>query len=111
MYFGPSHTRQSLPQLLARVLIQGTQIVGKAFLEAGRQAGRNFRATPEAAAGGAAAGSGSDAKGDQLTRTHRMTLEEARMILNIKAQEGEALEEAREKLTKVSSIAVVKHIQ
>ncbi|CAO1638263.1 unnamed protein product [Parajaminaea phylloscopi] len=91
----------SLPQLLARVLIQGTQIVGKAFLEAGRQAGRNFRATPEAAAGGAASSASGDAKGDQLTRTHRMTLEEARMILNIKPQEAEPLEEARERLIKV----------
>lgn len=32
---------QSLPQLLARVVFQGTQIVGKAFAEAGRQAWRS----------------------------------------------------------------------
>jgi import inner membrane translocase subunit TIM16 len=32
-----------------------------------------------------------------------MTVEEARMILNLKAQEGEVVEEAKERLTKVSS--------
>jgi hypothetical protein len=32
-----------------------------------------------------------------------MTVEEARMILNLKAQEGGVVEEAKERLTKVSS--------
>lgn len=101
---------QSLPQLLARVLIQGSQILGKAFVEAGRQAGRNLRATPESANATAGArpgqGGAADAKSDQLTRTHRMTVEEARMILNVKAPEGgsgaEITEEIRQQLTKVS---------
>ncbi|PWN22957.1 hypothetical protein BCV69DRAFT_103031 [Microstroma glucosiphilum] len=96
----------SLPQLLARVVFQGTQIVGKAFAEAGRQAWRNARTVPAeaSAAGGAGAGGANSAsgnsKGDQLTRTHRMTVEEARMILNLKAQEGEVVEEAKARLTK-----------
>ena len=64
----------------------GTQIVGKALLEAGRQAGRNARAgRVEASAAGAAGVSGSAASpSDQLTRTHRMTLDEAKLILNLK---------------------------
>lgn len=81
--FEPS---QSLPKALAQILFVGTQIVGKAFLEAGRQAGRNARAgRVEAAAGAAGVGSGSAASpSDQLTRTHRMTLDEAKLILNLK---------------------------
>lgn len=93
---------QSLPQLLARVLIQGSQILGKAFLEAGRQAGRNLRASPEAAASAQSAGP-AGSKIDELTRAHKMTVEEARMILNFKpAAEGEAIEVARERMAKVS---------
>ncbi|EST09547.1 Mitochondrial import inner membrane translocase subunit Tim16 [Kalmanozyma brasiliensis GHG001] len=77
----------SLPKALAQILFVGTQIVGKAFLEAGRQAGRNARAgrVEASAAGAAGVGSGSAASpSDQLTRTHRMTLDEAKLILNLK---------------------------
>lgn len=78
---------QSLPKTLAQILFVGTQIVGKALLEAGRQAGRNARAgrVEASAAGAAGVGSGSAASpSDQLTRTHRMTLDEAKLILNLK---------------------------
>lgn len=77
----------SLPKLLAQVFFVGSQIVGKAFVEAGRQAVRNVRASPEAAAaGGASSGAGAKAGGvsGDLTRTHRMTMDEALMILNFK---------------------------
>ncbi|CDR87329.1 related to PAM16-Presequence translocase-Associated Motor [Sporisorium scitamineum] len=77
----------SLPKTLAQILFVGTQIVGKALLEAGRQAGRNARAgrVEASAAGAAGVGSGSAASpSDQLTKTHRMTLDEAKLILNLK---------------------------
>ncbi|GAC93767.1 import inner membrane translocase subunit [Pseudozyma hubeiensis SY62] len=77
----------SLPKTLAQILFVGTQIVGRALLEAGRQAGRNARAgrVEASAAGAAGVGSGSAASpSDQLTRTHRMTLDEAKLILNLK---------------------------
>lgn len=111
-------TLQSLPKTLAQILFVGTQIVGKALLEAGRQAGRNARAgrVEASAAGAAGVGTGSAASpSDQLTRTHRMTLDEAKMILNLKQDvsaaglagstsaggEGKSiLEQAREALTK-----------
>lgn len=56
-------------------------------MEAGRQAGRNARAgrVEATAAGAAGVGTGSAASpSDQLTRTHRMTLDEAKLILNLK---------------------------
>ena len=109
-------SQQSLPKALAQILFVGTQIVGKAFLEAGRQAGRNARAGRVEAAAGAAggAGSASASPSDQLTRTYRMTLDEAKLILNLKQDvsaatlssnianpEGKSvLEQAREAIAK-----------
>ncbi|KAI5478315.1 hypothetical protein MNV49_005270 [Pseudohyphozyma bogoriensis] len=67
------------PRLIAQVVIIGSQIVGKAFVSAWRQAARNARATPvEGGSAGAARG------GDALSRNHRMTLDEAQQILNVK---------------------------
>ncbi|WFD34344.1 mitochondrial import inner membrane translocase subunit TIM16 [Malassezia cuniculi] len=70
----------------------GSRILGRAFVEAGRQAIRNARAAPiEAAAGGATTGAGAVG----LNQTHRMTLDEARMILNLKNDVSvEAIERA-----------------
>ncbi|PWN43970.1 protein transporter [Ceraceosorus guamensis] len=89
----------SLPRLLAQFLFLGTQIVGKAFAEAGRQAARNARAAP-VEAGAAGASTGNSAR-DALTRTHRMTLDEARMILNLDAKQvasgGEEIAQELEK--------------
>lgn len=57
----------------------------------------------EAAAGGAAGATTGNNASDNLTRTHRMTLDEARMILNMEAKEvKENGEAAQEKLEKVS---------
>ncbi|PWN33517.1 protein transporter [Meira miltonrushii] len=85
----------SLPRLLAQVLFLGTQIVGKAFAEAGRQAVRNARAgrVDAGAAGMAGNASTGNSITDGLTRAHRMTLDEARMILNLKTA-GETEKEA-----------------
>jgi import inner membrane translocase subunit TIM16 len=62
--------------------------LGKAFFEAGRQAVKNAKNSPAAAAmGNDAAGVGHANSGsptDQLTRRHRMTLDEAQLILNVK---------------------------
>lgn len=54
-------------------------------MEAGRQAVRNVRAG-QVEAGGAAAAAGGKTRSpsDALTLTHRMTLDEARLILNLK---------------------------
>ncbi|PWN92882.1 protein transporter [Acaromyces ingoldii] len=79
----------SVPRLLAQVFFLGSQIVGKAFMEAGRQAVRNARAG-RVEAGAAAAGSATTGNSatDMLTRTHRMTLDEARLILNLGKQKA-----------------------
>ncbi|CAO1620555.1 unnamed protein product [Sympodiomycopsis kandeliae] len=90
----------SLPQLLARILIQGTSIVGKAFAEAGRQAVRNAKAVPAEASAAGSSGSSSSSGIDEITRTHRMTLEEAKMILNVKPTEGESVDLFKERLMK-----------
>jgi len=82
----------SSPRAVIQILITGTQILGKAFLEAGRQAAKNARA-PAHAVGGDVAGVGNASSGsitDQLTRQHRMTLDEAHLILNVKR--GEEME-------------------
>ena len=77
------------------MLFLGSQIVGKAFVEAGRQAVRNARAGRVEAGAAGMAGNTSTGNSitDGLTRAHRMTLDEARMILNLKTA-GEAEREA-----------------
>ncbi|UZJ54679.1 hypothetical protein CBS101457_003999 [Exobasidium rhododendri] len=76
----------SVPKLLAQVLFLGTQIVGRAFMEAGRQAARNARAGRVEAGSAAMAGNSTtgNSVSDGLSRTHRMTLDEAKLILNLK---------------------------
>ncbi|KAH6914086.1 Pam16-domain-containing protein [Coprinopsis sp. MPI-PUGE-AT-0042] len=74
------------PRILVNILVSGSKALGKAFYEAGRQAAKNVKSSPAAIAGDAAgvshANSGSPT--DQLTRAHRMTLDEAALILNVK---------------------------
>ncbi|ORY89127.1 Pam16-domain-containing protein [Leucosporidium creatinivorum] len=71
----------SAPRILAQVVILGSQILGKAFVQAWRQAARNAQASaPAGTQGGGAGGSAADA----ISRTHRMTIDEATQILNIK---------------------------
>ncbi|EKM54610.1 uncharacterized protein PHACADRAFT_197043 [Phanerochaete carnosa HHB-10118-sp] len=75
--------------LIVQIAIAGAQILGKAFLAAGRQAAANAKYRPEAISGDVAgmrnATSGSFT--DRLTREHLMTLDEARLILNAKKED------------------------
>ncbi|KAG5642439.1 hypothetical protein DXG03_002785 [Asterophora parasitica] len=80
----------SSPKVLVQILVTGSRILGKAFFEAGRQAVKNAKSTP-AAIGGDIAGVGSATSGspsDQVTRLHRMTLDEANLILNAKREDS-----------------------
>ncbi|KAL0956012.1 hypothetical protein HGRIS_002187 [Hohenbuehelia grisea] len=82
------------PKLIISIVVSATRILGKAFYEAGRQAVKNAKHTPQGALGNDVAGVGHATSGsvtDQLTRQHRMTLDEAHMILNVKR--GETLEQ------------------
>ncbi|KAF8919950.1 hypothetical protein CPB85DRAFT_734286 [Mucidula mucida] len=77
------------PKVLIQIFLTSTRIVGKAFLEAGRQAVKNAKTAPQAGMGADVAGVGNARSGsltDQLTRQHRMTLDEAHLILNTKSE-------------------------
>ncbi|GJE94423.1 hypothetical protein PsYK624_105920 [Phanerochaete sordida] len=79
----------SSPKVIVQIAIAGAQILGKAFAAAGRQAVANAKYRPEAL-GGDVAGMQNATSGsltDRLTREHRMTLDEARLILNVKKDE------------------------
>jgi len=83
----------SLPQahrLIAQVLLVGSQVVGRAFVQAYRQAAANSAA---AAANGASKGATSKISGSNLiTKQTGLDLDEACKILNIK-KEGLVMEE------------------
>ncbi|KAJ3823120.1 hypothetical protein F5880DRAFT_570544 [Lentinula raphanica] len=81
----------SSPRAIIQILITGTRILGKAFYEAGRQAAKNATAPAAGSVGNDVAGVGHASSGsitDQLTRQHRMTLDEAHLILNVKHEQG-----------------------
>ncbi|KAH7925960.1 protein transporter [Leucogyrophana mollusca] len=83
----------SAPKIIVQILVTGAQIFGKALFEAGRQAVKNAKHSPQGAIASDAAGVRNATSGsatDKLTREHRMTLDEAHLILNVKR--GEALE-------------------
>ncbi|KAH9935716.1 uncharacterized protein B0H18DRAFT_976993 [Fomitopsis serialis] len=76
----------SSPKVIVQIAIAGAQIFGKAFAAASRQAIKNAKYRPQAAIGGDAAGVGNATSGsitDKLTREHRMTLDEAHLVLNV----------------------------
>ncbi|CCL99079.1 uncharacterized protein FIBRA_01092 [Fibroporia radiculosa] len=82
--------RMSSPRVIVQIAIAGAQILGKAFFAAGRQAVKNAKHQPQAAIGSDVAGVRNATSGsitDKLTREHRMTLEEARLILNVKKED------------------------
>ncbi|KAF8906582.1 Pam16-domain-containing protein [Gymnopilus junonius] len=82
---------RSSPRAIIQIFITGTRILGKAFYEAGRQAAKNATSSPQASIGNDAAGVGHATSGsptDQLTRQHRMTLDEAQLILNVKRDDS-----------------------
>ncbi|KAG6842119.1 hypothetical protein C0991_002773, partial [Blastosporella zonata] len=99
----------SSPKVLVQIFITGSRILGKAFFEAGRQAVKNAKHSPQGALGGDVAGVGSATSGsatDQLTRQHRMTLDEANLILNVKREDSvEQVLKNYEHLFKVNSPA------
>ncbi|EGF82557.1 hypothetical protein BATDEDRAFT_7176, partial [Batrachochytrium dendrobatidis JAM81] len=66
-------------RIITQVAVVGTQILGRAFLEAYRAAAQN---SAKNIAGGAATA----ASGDALTRQTGMTLDEAMLILNVNKQ-------------------------
>ncbi|CEL60917.1 Mitochondrial import inner membrane translocase subunit tim-16 OS=Neurospora crassa (strain ATCC 24698 / 74-OR23-1A / CBS 708,71 / DSM 1257 / FGSC 987) GN=pam-16 PE=3 SV=1 [Rhizoctonia solani AG-1 IB] len=77
----------SSPRAIVQIVILGAQILGKAFVEAGKQAARNAKHRPAGGVEGEAAGIGNATSGsvtDRLTRDHRMTVDEAQLILNVK---------------------------
>ncbi|KAL9933533.1 hypothetical protein V8E36_007709 [Tilletia maclaganii] len=88
----------NLPRIIGQIIFNGSIILGRAFAEAGKQAIRNARSGEAAAAAASAQQGGVGAQGEggggagaaggdpshALTRTHRMTLQEALLILNLK---------------------------
>ncbi|CAD6908214.1 unnamed protein product [Tilletia laevis] len=90
----------NLPRIIGQIIFNGSLILGRAFAEAGKQAIRNARSGEAAAAAAAAAASSSSSSQSSdgsapagavgadpshaLTRLHRMTLQEALLILNLK---------------------------
>ncbi|KAI0730319.1 hypothetical protein C8Q72DRAFT_883367 [Fomitopsis betulina] len=88
----------SSPKVIVQIAIAGAQIFGKALAAASRQAVKNAKYRPQAAIGGDAAGVDNATSGsasDKLTREHRMTLEEAHMVLNV--NKGETMERVLER--------------
>ncbi|ODQ53318.1 protein transporter [Saitoella complicata NRRL Y-17804] len=67
-------------RLLAQVVIVGTQVFGRAFVQAWKQAAANSRA---AGAGAAAATGTGNAVKDAITRQTGLTADEAFQILNV----------------------------
>ncbi|KAI0313891.1 hypothetical protein OF83DRAFT_1086019 [Amylostereum chailletii] len=101
----------SAPKILVQILITGSQIFGKALFEAGKQAARNAKHRPQALSSDVAgvnnATSGSIT--DKLTREHRMTLDEAHLILNVKrGEEIERVLQNYEHMFKANSPPVTK---
>ncbi|EJU04274.1 hypothetical protein DACRYDRAFT_20854 [Dacryopinax primogenitus] len=77
----------SLPRAIIQIVITGSGILGKAFYEAGRQAMKNAQYRPASILGNevaGVAGANTGSATDVLTRQHRMTLDEAHLILNTK---------------------------
>ncbi|GAA5897064.1 import motor complex subunit PAM16 [Sporobolomyces salmoneus] len=87
----------SAPRVLAQVVILGSQILGKAFVQAWRQAARNARAS-ESAGGSSSSTSRGGAGVDQVSRQLGMTLDEAANILNIKKPSAAFKEEGASEL-------------
>ncbi|KAI8972238.1 Pam16-domain-containing protein [Trametes punicea] len=80
----------SSPKVIVQIAIAGARILGKAFLAAGKQAIQNAKYRPPGAGGSDVAGVGNATSGsitDRLTREHRMTADEARLILNVKKED------------------------
>jgi len=80
----------SSPKVIVQIVVLGAQIFGRALLAAGKQAAKNAQSRPQAALQSEAAGVTNATSGsltDTLTREHRLTLDEARLILNLKKED------------------------
>ncbi|KAH9858409.1 Pam16-domain-containing protein [Lenzites betulinus] len=80
----------SSPKVLVQIAIAGARILGRAFAAAGKQAVQNAKYRPPGAGATDVAGVGNATSGsltDRLTREHRMTADEARLILNVKRED------------------------
>lgn len=102
----------SSPRTVIQIFLTGSRILGKAFLEAGRQAVKNAKHSPQANMGSDVAGvrnANSGSATDSLTREHRMTLDEAQLILNVKRDDNlEIIMKNYEHLFKANSPPVPK---
>ncbi|KAI0820014.1 Pam16-domain-containing protein [Trametes gibbosa] len=81
---------QSSPKVIVQIVVAGARIFGRAFAAAGKQAIQNAKYRPPGAGGADVAGVGNATSGsltDRLTREHRMTADEARLILNVKKED------------------------
>ncbi|KAG9007604.1 hypothetical protein FRB94_013622 [Tulasnella sp. JGI-2019a] len=74
----------SSPRVLIQIAIVGAQIFGKALAAAGKQAVQNAKHRP-----GMAEEAAGVRNADAITQTHKMTLDEAHLILN--AKKGDSL--------------------
>jgi len=74
----------SSPRVLIQIAIVGAQIFGRALAAAGKQAVQNAKHRP-----GAAEEAAGVRNADAITQTHKMTLDEAHLILN--AKKGDSL--------------------
>ncbi|PCH36118.1 hypothetical protein WOLCODRAFT_91870 [Wolfiporia cocos MD-104 SS10] len=80
----------SSPRAIVQIAVAGLSILGKAVRAAGRQAIKNAQYRPQGAIGSDVGSGGNATSGsitDKLTREHRLTLDEARLILNVKKDE------------------------
>ncbi|KAI0745980.1 hypothetical protein C8Q76DRAFT_46422 [Earliella scabrosa] len=77
--------------VIVQIAIASAKIFGKALYAAGKQAAANARYRPPGGLGSDVAGVGNATSGsltDKLTREHRMTADEARLILNVKKEDS-----------------------
>jgi import inner membrane translocase subunit TIM16 len=81
----PTHPLQA-SKILAQILVVGSQIVGRAFVQAYKQAAANAGkqgASGARSASGASESTASSAAINDLTRKTGMTMDEALQILNV----------------------------
>ncbi|AAW44839.2 hypothetical protein CNBG0050 [Cryptococcus deneoformans B-3501A] len=72
----------SAPKVIAELVVTGIKVLGKATAAAGQQAIRNFKVKPEGAPDSSPVGAGSSK--NSITSQMQMSLDEARLILNVK---------------------------
>ncbi|WVN90004.1 uncharacterized protein L203_105236 [Cryptococcus depauperatus CBS 7841] len=76
----------SPPRIIAELVMTGVRVLGRATAAAGQQAVKNFKHKPEGAPN--AAPIGSTGSKNKITSQLQMSLEEARLILNVKKDDS-----------------------